>query len=318
MSNHRQHIRILMLGGGRRVSMAELLKESGKRLGAEVEVIGYELVTKVPLAATGKIVQGMAWDDDRVVNDIVRVAHETEADIVLPFSNGAVEVAAKVRSLLPEVFMPVCDADTAAIMFDKAAAAKAFKEAGMPIPRTYNVLNAELPAIAKPRHGRSSRGIKVFTNMDDLMQLKDIKKYLLQEYIPNNKEYTVDCYVTQQGEVLCTVPRLRLEISGGESTRSLTCRLPELQAMTLDVINAFRLRGPVNIQFLYDEDRSRYLLLEVNPRLASGVVCSIKAGAPIADYIISESLGVPLLPCNDWCDNTLMTRYWKEVIFYNT
>ena len=58
--------------------------------------------------------------------------------------------------------------------------------------------------------------------------------------------------------------------------------------------------------------------MEVNPRLASGVVCSIRAGAPIPDYIIGESLGIPLHACDDWCDNTLMTRYWKEVIFYNS
>lgn len=313
-----RHITILMLGGGRRVSMAELLKESGRRLGAEVQVVGYELVTKVPLAAAGKIVQGFAWDDPRVVDDIVRVARELEADILLPFSNAAVEVAARVKSLLSDTFSPVCDAETAAVFFDKIEAAKAFKAAGMPIPRTYSVINAEIPAIAKPRHGRFSRGIKVFTNMDDLMQLRDIKQYLIQAYIPNHKEYTVDCYVTQAGQVLCAVPRLRLEISGGESTRALTCRLPELQQMATDVIHAFNLRGPVNVQYLYDEDRDRYLLLEVNPRLASGVICSIRAGAPITDYIIGESLGIPLHPCDDWSDNTLMTRYWKEVTFYNS
>lgn len=318
MKEHKKSLTILMLGGGRRVSIAELLKESGRRLGCEVEVAGYELVTKVPLAAAGKIIQGLAWDDDRVVEDVVRVAKEIEADILLPFSNVAVDVAARVKHLLPEVFVPVCDADTAAVLFDKIEAAKAFKAAGMRIPRTYNVLNAELPAIAKPRHGRSSRGIKVFTNMDDLMHLDDIKQYLLQEYIPDNKEYTVDCYVTQEGKTLCSVPRLRLEVSGGESTRTLTCRQTELQKMACEVIDAFHLRGPVNIQFLYDRNRDRYLLMEVNPRMASGVICSIRAGAPIADYIIGECLGVELQPCDDWCDNTLMTRYWKEVIFYNS
>lgn len=312
-----KQITILMLGGGRRVSMAELLKESGRRLGAQVQVVGYELITKVPLAAAGKIVQGLAWDDERVVDDVARVAREIEADILLPFSNAAVEVAARVKPLLPEVFSPVCDADTAAVFFDKIEAAKAFKAAGMPIPRTYSILNAELPAIAKPRHGRFSRGIKVFTNMNDLMQLSDIKQYLIQAYIADAREYTVDCYVTQAGETLCAVPRLRQEISGGESTRAITCRLPQLQKMACEVIKAFNLRGPVNIQYLYDEAHDRYLLLEVNPRLASGVVCSIRAGAPIADYIIGESLGVELRPCDDWSDNTLMTRYWKEVIFYN-
>ena len=87
----KQRITILMLGGGRRVSMAELLKESGKRLGAEVQVVGYELITKVPLASAGKVVQGLAWDDPRVEDDVVRVAQEQEADILIPYSNAAVE-----------------------------------------------------------------------------------------------------------------------------------------------------------------------------------------------------------------------------------
>ena len=317
MSTPRKPIAILMLGGGRSVSMAELLKESGRRRGAEVEVTGYELITKVPLASVGNIVQGMQWDDERVVDDIVRVARELDVDIILPFSNVAVDVAARVRPLLPDVFMPVCDPETAAVMFDKIEAAKAFKDSGLPMPRTYNVLSAELPAIAKPRHGRCSRGVKVFTNMDDLMHLEHIQDYLIQAYIANKDEYTVDCYVTQQGEILCAVPRLRKHVSDGESTRTVTCRQPELERMVRKVIETFRLRGPVNVQFLYDRDRDRYLLMEVNPRLSSGVICSIKAGAPIADYIIGESLGDKLEPCDDWRDNTLMTRYWKEVIFYN-
>lgn len=308
----------MMLGGGRRVSLAELLKESGRRLSREVAIVGYELIKTTPLAAVGHIVKGLPWSDPEVVDDIVRVALEHEVDIILPLANGAVDIAARCRPLLPEVFIPVGDPDTAAVMFDKILAAKAFKEAGLPIPRTYTVLNAELPAIAKPRHGHAARGIHVFTNMEDLMHLSDIKNYLLQAYISNCREYTVDCYVSGAGDTLCVVPRERLTVSGGESTRSRTCRLPQVEEMARKVIDVFSLRGPVNIQFLHDTDRDRFLLLEVNPRLASGVICSIRAGAPIADYIIRESLGVDIRPCDDWSDGTLMTRYWKEVIFYNT
>ena len=91
---------------------------------------------------------------------------------------------------------------------------------------------------------------------------------------------------------------------------------PELITMSRDVINAFGLRGPVTLQFIRDLARERYLLMEINPRLGGGVVCSVYAGAPITDYILQESLGIPLKTCDDWSDNTLMTRYLKEVIFY--
>lgn len=310
-------ITVLMLGGARRVSMAELLKDSGRRLGHEVQILSYELYAEVPIAAVGKVITGKKWSDPDVVDDLVRVCKEYDVNIMLPFVDGAIEIASKCAAVLPDLFIPVSSADTAAILFDKAKAAKAFQEAGIPIPHTYSALTAEMPAIAKPRFGSASRGIKVFHNMEDLMQLENMSDYLVQEYIQHRTEYTVDCYIDMQGQILCTVPRERLEVMGGEVTRTRTRKISLLQEMSRKVINAFSLRGPVTLQFIYDRDQDRYLLMEINPRLGGGVICSMYAGAPIADFILKESMGVPSSPCNDWTDNTLMSRYWKEVIFYD-
>lgn len=311
-------INILMLGGARRVSMAELFKRSGERIGREVSIISYELLEQVPIALVAKVVVGPRWSDPNVVQDIVRVAKENEVDIILPFVDGAIEIASKVKQFLPDVFIPVGDFETSRIMFDKIEAAKAFEKAGIPIPKTYSALTAKMPAIAKPRKGSASRGIKVFHTLDELMELQNLSEYLVQEYIENREEYTVDCYVSQEGEILTVVPRCRLEVMGGEVTRTITCRNAVLDELSRRVIETFRLRGPVTLQFLHDLDRNRYLLMEVNPRLGGGVVCSIYAGAPITDYIIDESRGITLIPCDDWAYNTLMARYQKEAIFYES
>ncbi len=316
MQKKKNKITVLMLGGARRVSMAELLKRSGERIGREVEIVSYELLEQVPIALMGKVIVGLRWSDPKVVKDIVRVCHEYEVDIVLPFVDGAIEIAAACREHLPGVFIPVTDFETAKVMFDKVEAAKAFKEAGLPIARTYSVLSAEMPAIAKPRHGSASRGIKIFHNIDDLMHLDNLSDYIVEEYIENREEYTVDCYVSMKGEILTVVPRARLEVMGGEVTRTITCRNHVLDEMSRKVIETFGLRGPVTLQYLHDLDKDRYLLMEVNPRLGGGVVCSIYAGAPITDYIIDEARGIELHPCNDWAYNTLMARYQKEAIFY--
>lgn len=316
MSRHNKRV-VLMLGGARRVSVAELLKKSGERIGCKVDIVSYELTREVPIAIVGKVEVGLKWSDPDVVADIVRVCRENDVDIMLPMVDGAIEIAAKCRELLPEVFIPVSDYETSSRMFDKVEAAKAFAAAGLPIPQTYTIINAEVPVIAKPRKGSSSRGIRVFHNMDELMHLANLENYFLQEYIPRFDEYTVDCYVSAEGEILVTVPRKRIEVRGGEASRSETMRNPQLEKMSRDVIHSFGLRGPQTIQFLHDLDNDRYLLLEVNPRMASGVVCSIFAGAPIADYILRESLHVPVKECTDWAPNTLMTRYLKEVIFFN-
>lgn len=311
-----EKINIMMLGGARRVSMAELFKRSGERIGREVNIVSYELMEQVPIAVVSKVVVGLRWADPKVVADIVRVATENEIDIILPFVDGAIEIASKVKEYLPNVFIPVGDFDVNRMMFDKVEAAKAFAKMELPIPQTYTAINAEVPAIAKPRHGSASRGIKIFHNLEELMHLDNFGEYLVQEYIENREEYTVDCYVSQSGEIMTIVPRCRLEVMGGEVTRTITCRNSTLDRLSRDVIKAFNLRGPVTLQFLHDLDRDRYLLMEVNPRLGGGVVCSIYAGAPFCDYIIDESLGVTLKPCDDWAYNTLMARYMKEVIFY--
>lgn len=308
---------VLMLGGARRVSMAELLKRSGKRLGYNVNIVSYELSQQVPIAMAGKVVTGLKWSDPNVVEDILRVVTEYEVNILLPFVDGSISVAARCKEKMPNLFVPVSDTDISALMFDKIEAAKKFKEAEIPIPRTYKIINAEMPVIAKPRFGSASRGIHIFHDIDDLMHLSDLSGYLLQEYIEEKKEYTVDCYVSQEGKLLVTVPRERLEIMGGEVTRTITTHIPQLEEMSRKVIEKFRLRGPVTLQFLYDMKSDRYLLMEVNPRLGGGVICSIYAGAPIPDYILSEALGVEVRECDDWINNTLMARYQKEAIFFN-
>ena len=308
---------LLMLGGARRVSMAELLKRSGERLGYDIRIVSYELDVQVPIATVGKVVTGLRWNDPGVVDDILRVVIEYEAKIILPFVDGSISVAARCKERMPDLFVPVSDPETASLMFDKILAAKAFRDAEIPIPTTYKIIDAEMPIIAKPRFGSASRGIHIFKDIDDLMHLKDISEYLLQEYIQEKKEYTVDCYVAADGEILVTVPRERLEVMGGEVTRTVTTRLHQLEKMSREIIEKFELRGPVTLQFLYDIRRDRYLLMEVNPRLGGGVICSIYAGAPIPDYILSEALGIPVRPCDDWIDHTLMARYQKETIFFN-
>ena len=308
---------VLMLGGARRVSMAELLIKSGERLGYDVKILSYELMEQVPIAVAARVIVGLKWSDPDVVQDIVRVVRENDVNIILPFVDGAIEIASRCREQLPDVFVPVCDFEIAERMFDKVEAARLFREKGIVIPRTYSVISAEMPAIAKPRHGSASRGIKVFYNLEDLMHLDNLDDYLVQQYIDNATEYTVDCYVSQQGEILTAVPRERLEVMGGEVTRTRTCRPGNLEEVARRVLSQFDFRGPVTLQFLSAPGSDRFLLMEINPRLGGGVICSIYAGAPITDYILQESLGVGVKPCDDWSENTLMARYQKETIFYD-
>ena len=315
---NKQHINILLLGGGRKVSLAQQLKQSGFKLGFEISIFSYDLSEEVPIVLEGEVIKGLPFNNPDIVGQICEIAEKKHIDIILPLQNGSIEVASICRVRLPDVFIPVTDFSVAQPLFDKLDAAELFKRLNIPIPRTYSVLSAKMPAIVKPRKGGKSRGIQIFRDMDDLMHLQNLSGYIIQEYIENYREFTVDCYVDMKGNILTAVPRERLEIMGGESTRTRTCKNEFLEKFSIDVIEKLQLRGPVNIQFIHDLDTDRYLLMEVNPRLGGAVICSILAGAPITDYIIAEAKGLPLTPCNDWKDHTLMARYMKEAVFFNS
>ena len=82
------------------------------------------------------------------------------------------------------------------------------------------------------------------------------------------------------------------------------------------ILEKLGFEGPVTIQFIHDKAHGRYLLMEINPRLGGGVVCSINAGAAIPEMILTEWLGREAAVCGDWRGNALMARYFNEVMFY--
>ena len=316
----KRKINILMLGGAKRVSLAEQLIRAGKELGVEVSIFSHELSEREPIASVGTVIVGSKYSEKGIDDEISHVIESHAIDVVLPFIDPAIELAARVSRRHPDVFIPVSSKEVARAMFDKQVAAEWFERAGIPIPATYTAESITYPAILKPRTGSASKGIIVAHNAEELSRApKPLGEYLIQEYIADRDEYTVDCYVgTTDGDVKCAVPRLRIATAGGEVIRTATRRIPAVMSLAERTLKELKFRGPVTLQFIYDRSNSRFLLMEVNPRLGGGVICSIMAGADIAKMIVEECEGMNATPCRVWRDGTLMTRYFREVMFYNS
>ena len=54
-----QQLTVLLLGGARRVSLAELLIRSGNRIGYKVNIVSYDLSEEVPISTVGKVIKGL-------------------------------------------------------------------------------------------------------------------------------------------------------------------------------------------------------------------------------------------------------------------
>lgn len=313
-----QPLNILLLGGAKRVSMGRMLIDAGRRAGYDVNLFSYELEEHVPIAVDARIIVGRRWRDPGLIGHLHTIVQEHHIRIMIPFVDGAVGVVARYRDIYHDIWAPVGPTLRVEAMFDKIAADRLFREASIPVPVAYTKGRPAFPLIAKPRFGSASQGIRIIDNPRDFRDVTaEADKYILQEYIANRDEYTVDCYVAEDSRIICTVPRRRIEVVGGEVSRTITVGRHDIIDLSRITLTRLGLRGAVTLQFIHDRDTNRLLLMEINPRLGGGAVCAVHAGADIPAYIIAESLSRPIAPCNDWQPGTEIVRYQQEVVFHN-
>lgn len=312
MTKKEGSIGILFLGGAKRVSMGRHFINAAGAYGLKARLFSYELDENVPISTIATIILGKKWSDPDIISHLETVIERHDIDIIIPFVDGAVEIAARIPS--HSCYAPVCTPAIATMMFDKVLAAQLFEHENLPIPRTYTKGAPRYPLIAKPRFGSASRGLKIINSPSDFRAV-DLTANLVQEYIENKNEYTVDCFVTRQGDIIATVPRLRLETAGGEVTRTVTVDRDDIKQLTCLAINSLGLTGAITLQFLEDTADEHLMLMEINPRLGGGAVTAIAAGADIPSFIIGEALGKNLSPVTDWEPGILVARYMQETVF---
>lgn len=313
----RQVVNILFLGGAKRVAMGRLFIEAGRRLGMEVVLFSYELSTEVPVSEVSHVIVGRRWNDPALMEDLHEVVTENRIDIIIPFVDPAVEIAARYCLSDPSVWTPFKDGVLAEHMFDKCKADELFRNIGVPVPRNAGLEKITGEVIAKPRHGSASKGIRVMEN-DEYAAMRsrgETDGYIFQEYISDREEYTVDCYVASDGKVICAVPRRRLEVAGGEVVSTVTVADKDIEAISRNVLEGLSLRGAVTIQFLRDRTDGRLMIMELNPRLGGGAVCAVYAGADIPAFILTDWRDGKVQVCDDWQAGVKTCRYFEDVVF---
>lgn len=308
-----QPLNILFLGGGKRVSIGRMFLESARLKGYEPRLYSYEIAPEVPISLIAEVIVGQRWSDPRCLPHLIDVIREREIDIVIPFVDPAVEIAAILRDELG-VYSPVSDYKACGKMFDKVESAQLFESLDIVIPRTLSFSDPDFPKIAKPRRGSASKGIVVLRTPDDkLPMLED--EYVIQEFFENAKEYTVDAFVSRDGLFTGQGFRRRLETAGGEVVRSITVDGSQRFTAVREMIHQLGLCGAVTLQFIEPEDGSGWRLMEVNPRLGGGAVLSVHAGWDIPSAILDEYGKKDIKGETIARAGVEMARYFQEVVF---
>jgi len=209
------------------------------------------------------------------------------------------------------------------IASDKYKTAKFANSIGVNIPKTLlgstltdeEVYNLNFPLILKPRLGSASKGIKVVNSKEELRYLKDVldENVILQEKI-EGFEATVDVFGTETGKCIEAVQRKRLKVRGGEVERGVTIKDIRIFRIVEKIVENFKPRGVINIQFIFDAKSDEYLLMEINPRFGGGFPLAYKAGANYIKLLVDMIYNIELKSnIGNYKEGLYMLRYDQAV-----
>ena len=308
MSGHSE-IRLLMLGAGKRASMAEQFKISARNLGYACKIYSYESDLEVPIAEFAEIIIGSKFSDENTLTDIRKIIAEKKIHIVIPFHDAAVSIANQLQDV---VFVPVSNLEAIEIFSNKKLTGEFLRTSSIPTPKLATIA----PAIAKPIYGSSSQGLVRLLSQEELTSFlvrEDAEEYEIQE-LCSGPEISVDGYVALNGDFWQFAPRIRLETMNGEATKSQTIRNEDVELICRQLSEKANLKGAITVQFIWNEAEQAYLVMEVNLRFGGGILTTILAGIPWPEILLRDFLELEI-ETYDYDQNFLMVRSFREFGF---
>lgn len=293
---------ILFVGGGRRLELARLFLNVAPFL--HVKIFGYETEKECPLGLVGTIIEGRKWNE--CWPHLSKVIEDYKIDLVIPLMDKAVQVLAE--NLCKNAVIPCLE--TANICSNK----RCFEQwmiknflSHYPTPLLANTV------IEKPVEGFGSRGIRKMSYSEYRAWKHQLEgNYVYQRYI-EGKEYSVDCYVNRNGKCIGAVPRLRIEVIGGEVSKSRTVEIPDLQKISMKIVEKMRARGPITLQWIVNENGM--WCFEANHRFCGGSPLSVRAGFDTVGMTIDEYFFNKNVKSSNWKSGVYMTRAFESVYY---
>ncbi|WFN35123.1 ATP-grasp domain-containing protein [Methanogenium sp. S4BF] len=219
----------------------------------------------------------------------------TENDIIMPNGEDEMLFFAK-NAPLYDYSLAFPDYATLETIIDKSHLMRFAEMHHISAPKTFFIDDPDFlheiahsltyPAIIKPNRGRGGRGI-VRVDSPDMVEetyaniLFQYGPSTIQEYIPFTKRYSSAVLTDNTFEIqrICIIQEKRTyPLNTGPGCFVETVANEEIMNLTFDIMNALKIRGVTELDFVIDERDGKPKLLEINPRFWGSVQCAISAG----------------------------------------
>ena len=252
------------------------------------------------------------------IKTLMFVSKKNRISYIIPTIDTELNVLSKnKKKFLRENIHIICsDYELIKMLRDKRNLTLISKKFRVNIPKIYTSSNVSYPCFAKPYDGSNSKNTFIINNKNEMKIAKKNKKIFFSQYLNSSyKEYTVDAYYNKYSKLICSVPRERLAVRGGEIEKGITRKGKILKYFTKKFSEFPGLIGPITFQIMANIKKDKFYLIEINPRFGGGYPLSYHAGANYPKYLIREYISQERLKkFSKWKNNLLSLRYDKDVI----
>jgi carbamoyl-phosphate synthase large subunit len=279
---------VLILSAAAKVLLVQAFQAAARPLGGRVLAADIARDNAALFAADQALILPRS-DDPSFVDALARSCAQHAVGLVVPTRDGELAVLSSARERLAAQGVTVLapSQDALAVCRDKRRFSQACQDLGLQTPRTFapGETPDRFPVFVRPVDGAGGRGARRVDGPADMPTGED----LLVQAFDSGPEFTIDVLMSLDGAPLQAVARRRLQVQGGEATKSRTEDIPALADRALKLCAALGLVGHNVVQAFHDEAGTRFI--EINPRFGGASNLSIQAGLGSPERILQMARG---------------------------
>jgi len=304
---------ILFLSIGRRVELVNSFKETAKKMGIQLKLVGVDSDLSAPaLYFCDSRHKVPKIKSHKYLDILIGICLKENIDLIIPTIDTELGLLSKNKDQIERKSkskLLLSSFELVRTFQNKKKSADFFIKNEIKTPKTYDVRSKDIkfPVIIKPSEGSSSVGVhKILEHSDLILRYKQLKSPIIQEYIDGD-EYTVDAYFDSSSTLITAVPRLRISTRAGEISKGKIIKNKAIIQEVINISKIAKFTGPITFQFLQKQDD--YYLIEINPRFGGGYPMSYLSGANFPEYILKELMGETLGYNQNYENNIIFSRY---------
>lgn len=240
---------------------------------------------------------------------VKEIAAKYSIDVLLPIGEAGIQFVHQFREFLDEMFLipPIPDSDALKTVSDKWLLNEFLRKNTYPFVNSVpykDRINGELqgisfPVLLKPRTGAGGIGIRYIESRETLSDTMDIFENpvmkngcILQEYMKGTSiDMSVLCV---NGEILAYTMQKPLHTSKNSFTFSRIIKLinnHKLYSVGRKILSSLNWSGVAHLDFIYNEEKDQFYLIDFNPRYWGTLTGSVIAGVNFPQLACQLAMG---------------------------